>query len=140
MDERVKFIARYLLNEFTFTSLCEEFDISRKTGYKWVARYDAGGASALDERSRAPLTHPHAYPDELVHSFVALREEHPTWGARKLLALMQRKHPGLKLPSPSTVNDMLAKRGLLARKRRTRPSSTEHREPLRVYEAPNSVW
>lgn len=139
MNERVKFIARYLTNEFTFTGLCDEFGISRKTGYKWVARYDSGGASALDEKSRAPLTHPHAYPDEIMCSLVALRGEHPRWGARKLVALMQRRHPTLKLPSPSAVNEMLSKRGLLATKRR-RQASSQYREPLRTYDAPNAVW
>ena len=141
MNERVKFIARYLANEVTFTALCEEFDVSRKTGYKWVKRYDAGGASALEEKSRAPLTHPHAYPEEVVNSLVALREQHPRWGARKLLALMKRRHPKVKqLPSPSTVNEMLSKRGLLATKGRQRSSSSRYEEPLRSYDAPNSVW
>ena len=97
MNERIKFIARYLANEFTFTALCDDFGISRKSGYKWVKRYDDGGASALEERSRAPLTHPHAYPDDIVNAIVALRQEHPRWGARKLIALMRRRYPDVKI-------------------------------------------
>src|SRR5436309_3043645 len=96
MNERIKFIARYLTDEFTFTSLCDEFEISRKTGYKWVNRYDAGGASALEDRSRAPLTHPHAYSDDIVSSVVAVRQEFPRWGARKLLALLRRRYPEIR--------------------------------------------
>lgn len=139
MNERIKFIARYLTNELTMTSLCDEFGISRKTGYKWVQRYDDGGASALEERSRAPLTHPHAYSDDIVNTLVALRQEHPRWGARKLLVLMRRRHPELELPEPSTVNGMLSRRGLLRRKGRNKHSS-EYGQPLRTYDAPNSVW
>jgi Helix-turn-helix domain len=38
MDERVKFIARLLDGE-ALAGLCEEFAISRKTGYKILKRY-----------------------------------------------------------------------------------------------------
>jgi transposase InsO family protein len=140
MNERIKFIARYLTNELTFTALCDEFGISRKTGYKWVDRYDEGGASALEERSRAPLTHPHAYSDDIVNSVVAVRQEFPRWGARKLLVLLRRRYPNVKFPEPSTVNDMLSKRGLLTVKGRSRKPSSEYKTPLRNYDAPNSVW
>lgn len=57
MNERVKFIARYVQNEETFAALCEAAGISRKTGYKWVERYAAGGVAPLVDRSRAPLSH-----------------------------------------------------------------------------------
>ena len=56
MNERVKFIARYVQHEEPFAALCEAAGISRKTGYKWVERYDAGGVAALVDRSRAPLS------------------------------------------------------------------------------------
>jgi transposase InsO family protein len=140
MNQRIKFIARHLLNEITFTSLCEEFGISRKTGYKWVKRYDGGGASALEERSRAPLTHPHAYSADIVNAVVAVRQEFPRWGARKLLALLRRRYPDVRFPEPSTVNDMLSKRGLLAVKGRSKQASSDYKTPLRSYDAPNSVW
>ena len=52
MNERVKFIARYLENEEPFAALCEDAEISRKTGYKWVERYEAGGVGALVDHSR----------------------------------------------------------------------------------------
>lgn len=139
MNERIKFIARYLAREDSVTSLCEEFGISRKTAYKWIDRYDDGGASALEERSRAPLTHPHAYPEETVALLVALRRQHATWGARKLIAILERRRPELLLPSPSTVNEMLKKRDLLSPRRR-RQRSTKYSEPLRAYAAPNAVW
>jgi hypothetical protein len=41
MNERVKFIARYLENEEPFATLCEAAGVSRKAGYKWVERYDS---------------------------------------------------------------------------------------------------
>jgi putative transposase len=48
MNERVKFIAAWLEEEESFAELCERFGISRKQGYKWCARYEAGGVAGLD--------------------------------------------------------------------------------------------
>lgn len=56
MDEKILFIADYLRQVDTFSQLCERFGVSRKTGYKWVERYQQGGAEALEERSRKRYT------------------------------------------------------------------------------------
>jgi putative transposase len=42
MDERIRFVAR-LLEGDSMASLCREFDISRKTGYKIFDRYKECG-------------------------------------------------------------------------------------------------
>ena len=52
MNERVKFVAAMLEAEETFGEICERFGISRKQGYKWKERYEAGGVRALEDRSR----------------------------------------------------------------------------------------
>src|SRR5258706_15985584 len=85
MNERVKFIARYLQQDEPFNVLCERAGVSRKTGYKWVERYEGGGVVALIDRSRAPLSHPHAVSAATRDAIVALRRRHPRWGPRKLL-------------------------------------------------------
>jgi transposase len=82
MNERVKFIARYLAKEAPLTVLCDEAGVSRKTGYKWIERYEAGGAAALIDRSRAPRSHPQAVPAELVERIVAVRHRHPRWSEK----------------------------------------------------------
>lgn len=46
MSERVKFVAAQLRCEDSFTDLCRDFGISRKTGYKWLRRYEADGDDA----------------------------------------------------------------------------------------------
>ena len=80
MNERVKFIARYVQHEEPFATLCAAAGISRKTGYKWVERYDDGGVAALVERSRAPLSHPHAVGTAAIERVLAARRRHPRWG------------------------------------------------------------
>ena len=57
MDQRVAFIADWLRDEWTMTELAERYQISRKTAYKWVDRYDGGSAAGLADRSRAPKAH-----------------------------------------------------------------------------------
>ena len=53
MQERLEFIVRVRQELTSVSVLCREFGISRKTGYKWLHRYAAGGTLAgVHERSR----------------------------------------------------------------------------------------
>jgi transposase InsO family protein len=139
MNERVKFIARYLQNEEPFAMLCMDAGISRKTGYKWVQRYEAGGVRSLVDRSRAPQSHPHAVAAAVIDAVVALRRRHPRWGPRKLLAVLRRREPDRAWPVATTVGKILRRRGLV-RPRRRRRYSAPYAERLREYAAPNSIW
>src|SRR5688572_658119 len=139
MNERVKFIARYLENEEPFSALCEEASISRKTGYKWIDRYEEGGVARLVDRSRAPRSHPHTVSAAVIDVIVALRRRHPRWGPRKLLAVLWRREPRGAWPVASTVGTMLRQRGLV-RPRRRRRYSAPYAERLREYAAPNAIW
>ncbi|MDO8891716.1 MAG: helix-turn-helix domain-containing protein [Sulfurimicrobium sp.] len=46
MDEKILFIADHLREPGSFSHLCERYGISRKTGYKWVERYQSAGLSS----------------------------------------------------------------------------------------------
>lgn len=139
MSERLKFIVAYLECEASFSELCLDFGISRKTGYKWVRRYQAAGASALQELSRAPHSHPNAVGIDVVESIVAIRRRHPRWGPRKVQVVLKRQRPRLELPAASTIGDILKRQGLVRPRRRVR-RSTPYADRLRQYDAPNAVW
>lgn len=139
MNERVKFIARYLTHEEYLSALCEQFGISRKTGYKWIERYQAGGVQALGDHSRAPHAHPHAVSAEVVNAIVAARRRHARWGPRKLLVLLRRQQPERAWPVASTVGAILRTHGLVRRRRRRR-CSAPYGARLGDYAAPNAVW
>jgi transposase InsO family protein len=139
MSERVKFVAAYLEHEASFTDLCLDFGVSRKTGYKWLLRYEAEGVSALEERSRAPHSHPNAISADIVQSLVAIRRHHPRWGPRKVKVVLRRQRPRAILPAASTIGDILKRHGLVRPRRRVRRSSP-YGERLRQYDAPNAVW
>lgn len=139
MSERVKFVAAYQREEDSFTDLCQDFGISRKTGYKWIRRYQKDGPAALKDRLRVPHRHPQATPDHIVEAIIGLRRRHPRWGPRKLAVVLQRRSPRIALPATSTIGEILKRSGLVRPRRRIRRSSP-YGQPLRQYDAPNAVW
>jgi putative transposase len=56
MELRARFIGDLDSCLYTMTELCEQYGISRKTGYKWAQRYAKEGLAGLEDRSRAPKT------------------------------------------------------------------------------------
>ena len=140
VDERIRFIQDALSDRFTMSELCARYGVSRRVGYKWLARYEEEGRRGLRDRSRAPHHCPHRIQAEIVELLCAQRREHPHWGARKLLRILTTRHPQLTgWPAPSTAADLLARRGLVQRRRRRRP----HEHPGVVpptTTAPNDLW
>ena len=139
MNERLRFIASYLEAGEPFSCLCERFGVSRKTGYKWVDRFESDGVTGLEEHSRAPLSHPQAVADEVVEKILRVRKKHPRWGPRKLRVVLQRHHPQLALPVASTIGEILRRNGLNRKRRRIRRSSP-YGDRLGQYDSPNAVW
>lgn len=87
MEERMRFVDVVAGNEETFAAICRRFEVSRKTGYKWLERYGTEGVDGLKDRSRAPQHHPQAMSERIVEQCLAVRRAHPTWGPLKVLSL-----------------------------------------------------
>lgn len=102
VELRMEFTRAYASGLYTMTELCDQYAISRKTGYKRVWRYEAGGRSGLADRSRRPVHRPHATDAEVVERLCEARRRHPTWRARKLIAVLGRQLPDLPWPARST--------------------------------------
>ena len=139
MDQRVTFVADWLRDEWTMTALAARYQMSRKTGYKWVDRYDADPAHGLAERSRAPKVHGRAMPEEIREAVRGLRRAHPHWGPKKLRAILTARAPRTEWPAASTIGDLLRREGLSeprARQRYVVPLT----QPLAAARAPNDVW
>lgn len=139
MDQKTQFIAEYLRQHRSFSDLCAAYGISRKTGYKWVHRYEAGGPSGLEEHSRRPRSSPGQTPGAVVAALLASRRRHPTWGAKKILALLSRQHPDWPLPHRATVCELFQRHGLVPRQRRRRRLGHPGR-PRTVVTEPNDLW
>jgi putative transposase len=139
MDQRTQFIADHLRDRLSITELCALYGISRKTGYKWIDRYLRHGPAGLDERSRRPRHSPNHTPEEIVSAILEARRRHPTWGGKKLLALLHRRHPRWPLPGRSTACDILRRHGLVPLRRQRRRIGHPGK-PTSQMLAPNDVW
>lgn len=139
MTERHKFILAHEEGLFSMTELCKRFGISRKTGYKWLKRYRAGGVDALRDRSRAPKHCPHRTPEAIREILIETREAHPNWGPRKLLDYLGPRHPEVSFPAASTVGDILKREGLVDPRRSQRCPTHPGESPIEA-EAPADVW
>jgi len=139
MDLRFEFNHAYATGHCSMTELCDQYGISRKTGYKWVARFEAEGRAGLADRSRRPQTSPRATDPTIVERLCEARRQHPTWSARKLIAVLQRHDPEGAWPARSTGCDLLKARGLV-RARRRRDRSRAPAALLAPITRPNEVW
>src|SRR5438132_4571222 len=120
VEQRERFIRDHRLDLYAMTELCARYGISRKTGYKWLSRFEDAGRRGRQDGSRAPQDCPHRIPDELAALLCVARRQHPTWGPAKLLDWLRPRHPALDLPAVSTAGDLLARRGLVKKRRRRR--------------------
>lgn len=119
--------------------VCRRFEISRKTGYKWRARYESGGVEALKDGSHAPHHNPHEVVDEVEDAIVEARGKHPHWGPVKLRAWLDRTAPEIQWPAPSTIGAILHRHGLAVAHKK-RPKAPPNSEPLKHAQGPNLVW
>ena len=120
------------------TGLCEEFGISRKTGYKIFNRYKECGLEALQDRSRRPVRYGNQLPMQVEKCILRLKKEKPSWGAKKLREKLVRKYPDIKPPAISTVHAVLDRNGLVVPRGRKRNRATG--TPLSAAIHPNDLW
>jgi transposase InsO family protein len=139
VEERLRFVLAVDVGDEAMAELCRQFGISRRVGYKWLGRYREAGLAGLEDRSRAPLRHPHAVPDGIAMRCLEARRAHPTWGPVKLRAWLRRRAPGAAWPAASTIGALLDREGLTVRRklRRRTPPATN---PFAACGAANDVW
>lgn len=139
VNQRTQFIAEYLRETLSLSELCRMYEVSRKTGYTWIDRYLRQGPVGLEERSRRPARSPNQTSEEIVAALLEARRHHPSWGGKKLLALLHKRHPGWALPGRSTACDILSRHGLVPRRRQRRRIGHPGKPTTKIL-APNDVW
>jgi transposase InsO family protein len=139
VDERMRFMVAVEKGEESFAAICRRFDVSRRVGYKWLARFEEEGVAGLLDRSRAPLHHPQAIAPNIVERCLAVRRAHPTWGPVKVRAYLERDAPKADWPVASTIGELFDREGLTV-KRRLRRRSPPSSVPFAHCEAANDVW
>ncbi|SRR5713101_1272762 len=73
MDGRLRFVQDVRRPGWSIAEVCRRYQVSRKTGYKWLERYAKAGPAGLDDRSHRPYTCPHATPAPIVQMTRAAR-------------------------------------------------------------------
>lgn len=139
MSERGCFIEDLESTLFTMTELCQQYGVSRKTGYKWAARYVSEGVEGLADRSRAPKHSPQRTEERVVDALLELRRKHPRWGPKKLLGYWVRRRPEWFWPAASTVGAILKRAGLIQSPPRRRRHPHPGRSQIEVITA-NDLW
>src|SRR6185295_4267226 len=119
LNERQRF-ARRIDAGWSVAEACKLFGISRKTGHKIVRRYRAHGIESLGDRSRAPRSHPNQTSAEVEGEVLRVRRSHPTWGSKKILAVLERTEGEARWPARSTVDEILKRAGLVEDRRSRR--------------------
>ena len=131
-DQRREFAqaAMYCSN---FSALCREFGITRRTGHKWVERYES--QQPLTDRSRRPHTSPTRTPEEVELLILAVRAENPGWGAKTIHSVLT-KEGYHDLPCIKTVNNILRRYGCIS------PEESLKRIPFTRFEKErcNMMW
>ena len=139
MDERMKFVAAVRAGEDNMSALCKRALISRRVGYKWLARYAAEGPGGLEERKRGPRRVPWAISEARAEAIIGLRRRPPSWGPKKLRAKLLVLAPGQQWPALSTIGDLLQRKGL-SQPRKRRRTATPTPGGVPPIWAPNDVW
>ena len=131
MSLRAEFVMLAAREGANRRALCRRFAVSPTTGYTWLGRA-AGGERDFADRSRRPRTSPRRVAPEMEATIVALRDEHPAWGGRKLARrLRDLGHAGV--PSASTITQVLRRH-----ERLEAPSPRALQRFAR--ETPNALW
>ena len=102
VEQRVQFVWDFTSGQWAMTELCERYDITRPTGYKWIDRYRGAGEAGLAERSRAPHACPHRTSASIETLILAVRKQYG-WGAKKLLQVLVRRNPTRVWPARSIL-------------------------------------
>jgi transposase InsO family protein len=134
-EDRAEFLRRFGAEGANRRELCALWDVSPKTAYKWYKRYVEGGASALADRSRRPHNSPRRTSAEVEEAILALRDEQPAWGPRKLWYIL-RAQGRQDLPAISTVAAILKRNGKISEE------ASQKRKAYRSFERehPNELW
>lgn len=138
-NERLKLVQLVVRDAWPATTASRALGVNPKTAHKWLARYREEGLAGLQERSRAPHTHPNATPTEVAERIIALKREQPLYGPKKLLAMLRKRDPQTPWPAASTASAILDREGLV-RRRKPKRRATPWSQPFANAVNPNDVW
>jgi transposase InsO family protein len=140
MDVKKEFVLKAMDVNVNFTELCREYGITTKCGYKWRKRFVEEGYTGLEEHSRKPNSNSRSMPEPVSVELLRIKKLHPTWGAKKILAVYKRNSNGKYTPVRSTVEKLFVRAGYTGVRRRRKVETGIIIQQRIVPEKPNDVW
>ena len=138
---REEFVFEAIGGGTDFSSLCMDYGVSRKTGYKWLERFRQQGIGGLRDKSRRPHASPDALAEDVICSLIRIKQSAPkTWGPKKVLSLYERQHGCEQSPSLSSVQRVMDKAGYVRHRRRARKDMAAPVQEGLVAQQPNELW
>jgi transposase len=134
---RLQLVKLALKNQQSLSQVCRRFGMSRKSGYKWLARFHREGLPGLRDRECRPHRSPRQISSEWVGRIRRLRRRYKSWGSRKLAARLGKEYRGQAVPCARTIGNWLSRLKLSPRARRRSPAG---RGSLTVARRSNHVW
>ena len=143
-DARIAFVLAYHreveTHRTTMVELCERFEITRKTGYKYLQRQQQDGWPGLKDRSRAPLSGKHWIEPEVRQRIIEVKQECNDFGAKKILADLRHGEPDRSWPSVSAIHHILRQEGWVHEGRTRRHYPHPGTPPTFTASVPNEEW
>ena len=116
------------------STIAEELHLSTRTVRHLVHRFLAGEVNQEPDYSRCGRRSSTGEPPLLCEA-VALREQHPRWGAGLIRVILKEAHPRQTIPSERTIRRWLSRAGGGPAPRGRRPASESQRA-----QQPHEVW
>ena len=126
--------------EWTMAELCRTYEISRQSGYKWVKRVRGEGDEGLEDRSRAPRSHPNQTSAKVEQQLLDLRQRHKSWGPRKLLYTLRQEAAANSLAGGQHSKGIVKARRTDAGPGEVRRKMPPYTQPFQKASEPNQLW
>jgi putative transposase len=140
MTEKEQFITLAQTGRYSISELCKDYGISRKTGHKYLKRYEEQGLSGLKDRSRRPAGSPWATTGRVEKLILLERKNHAMWGPKKIRDRLLKVHGVEQPPNQSTIGSILNRHGLTQKRKRRAGVYRVHPKHLTVPQRANHVW
>lgn len=135
---RKQLVELYREGDLTMTEICHKFGISRKTGYKWLKRYEDLSDLGLVNLSKAPLVPNRIFSNEQVDTAISMKKKYPKWGPKKILVMLARAYPDQQWPSATRLYEIFKESNLVIKRRLRRKVPATH--PLGEVVEVNDIW
>jgi len=139
VGERLRLVEALLQSQKSVSQWCRIFGVSRKTAYKWKARFLQDGRRGLADRSRRPKRMPRRLGNKWSQRIRWVHRRHPAWGPKKVAAWFERQ--GWRSPAARTIARWRKRLGIArAARRRPRKACVRVRPRLTQAQRAHQVW